>query len=60
MWTRGRLRRIHTPPVPHVWRDTRQGALQGSGAIPLNLPPAVIAMDPSDKRTWTRVVRFTS
>jgi hypothetical protein len=58
MWTRGRLRRIHTPPVPHVWRDTR--TLQGSGAIPFNLPPLSVAMDPSDKRTWSRPVRFTT
>jgi hypothetical protein len=60
MWTRGRLRRIHTAPVPHVWLDTRQGALQGAGAIPLKLPPPSVAMDPSDKRTWTRTVRFTT
>lgn len=59
MWTRGHLRRYHTPPVPHVWRDTRKGALQGSGAIPFSPPPLIPAMDPSDKRTWTRTVRFT-
>lgn len=59
MWTRGRLRRVHTPPVPHVFTDTRQGALRGSGAVPLNLPPLVVAMDPSDKRTWSRPVRWT-
>lgn len=60
MWTRGRLRRVHTPPHPHVWVDTRQGALRGSGAIPLNLPRPVIEMDPSDQRTWTRPVRWTA
>lgn len=59
MWTRGRLIRYHTAPFPHVFRDTRQGALQGSGAVPLNLPLPVIEMDPSDKRTWTRPVRWT-
>lgn len=59
MFTRGRLRHSHIPPVPHVWHDPRQGALQGSGPIPFRLPPFIPAMDPSDKRTWTRPVRWT-
>jgi hypothetical protein len=61
MWTRGRLRRQHTAaPVPHVMYDGRKGALRGAGAVPLNLPRPVIAMDPSDPRTWTRPVRRTT
>jgi hypothetical protein len=60
MWTRGRLRRQHTPaPVPHVAYDSRKGAIRGAGAVPFNLPRPVIAMDPTDKRTWTRAVRWT-
>lgn len=60
MWTRGRLRRYHTPPVPHVFVDNRTRTLNGSGDVfPLHLPPLAVAMDPSDKRTWTRPVRWT-
>jgi hypothetical protein len=60
MWTRGRLTHTHLPaPVPHVAYDGRKGALRGAGAVPLNLPVPVVMMDPSDKRTWTRPVRWT-
>lgn len=60
MWTRGRLRRTHTPPVPHVWMDDRTAQLETSGDVfPLRLPPMAVAMDPSDKRTWRRPVRWT-
>lgn len=60
MFTRGKLRRQHVAaPVPHVAFDTRKGFLRGAGAVPLNLVRPVIAMDPSDQKTWTRPVRWT-
>lgn len=64
MFTRGRLVRHRWGRagigmgVPHVhgWRN---GMVVGAGAVPLVLPPPVVMMDPSDRRTWTRPVRWS-
>lgn len=59
MFTRRHVTRAHVPhPVPHVpgWRA---GAIQGAGEVRFIPPPPVVMMDPSDKRTWRRPVRWT-
>lgn len=59
MWTRGRLRRYHVPaPVPHVPNPLPPGVIP-AGAVIFAPPPLITAMDPSDKRTWRRPVRWT-
>lgn len=63
MWTRGEVRRTWgvsgigmTVPQVNSWR---RGIVIRSGAIPVVLPPPAVALDPSDRRTWTVPVRFT-
>lgn len=43
-------------PAANSW--SRGTLLRGAGAA-LRLPPAAIPMDPSDRGTWSRPVRFT-
>ena len=63
LFTRGTLTRnwgVHatgiTVPPANAWNP---GPIVRGRSVGLTLPPATIAMDPSDRRTWTRPVRWT-
>ncbi len=63
LFTRGPLTRnwgVHptgiTTPAANAWQP---GPIVRAPGIGLSLPPRSIAMDPSDRTTWTRRVRWT-
>lgn len=43
-------------PAANSWS---RGTIVRLGPVVLTMPPAVIQMDPSDRMTWRRPVRFT-
>jgi hypothetical protein len=47
---------IATPAV-NAWQGG--GPIRRGGPVHLNIPPTAIAMDPSNRSTWRRPVRFT-